>query len=268
MTHRFKLPPLPREHGSWAMFFVPMILGIGAAGIVNINVALFVISAFGFFLVRYPLMLAIKSRDVTARTDAVLWSAVYGAVSVISGGVLLGFLSEWRLVLFAILGILSLGIYLGLAFRRAEMSVVGEWMGIAGVALGAPGVYWVGTRTLDVTALLLYLLNVLYFGGTVFYIKFKVREQMRTVSPDATWHNKLWAGRLTLAYHAMVFIVVVALTIIRCTPMLVAVAFLLPMCKTFAGVLMRPSKLNIPRLGFIELGITAAFALVMMLAFR
>jgi hypothetical protein len=91
---------------------------------------------------------------------------------------------------------------------------------------------------------------------------------MRVVSRDATWQDKLWAGRVSLVYHGMVCVVVVLLAMIRFAPMLVSVAFLLPMCKTLAGVLRRPIKLNIPRLGFIELGFTAAFALVMLLAFR
>ena len=259
---------LPREHGAWAMFAVPLLVGLGAGGTWNANLLLLTLTVFGFFLLRYPLMLTIKSRAPDARRDALRWSAIYATLTAISGTWLLLASQLWLLIPIGALGLATLAIYLLLAARRAEMSTAGEWLGIAGLALGAPAAYLVATGSLDETALALYLLNVLYFGGTVFYIKFKVREQPRTVEPVASFRARLWAGRVTLAYHTMVLLVVALLATIGVLPALAAAAFLLPMCKVVRGVFTRPARLNIPRLGLIELAITAAFAFIVLAAYH
>ncbi|MDE3091880.1 MAG: YwiC-like family protein, partial [Chloroflexota bacterium] len=259
---------LPREHGAWAMLIVPLIVGVGAGGKWNPDLLPLALTVFGFFLLRYPLMLAIKSRAPDARRDALRWSALFAALTATSGAWLLLAAPLLPLIAIGALGLASLLIYLGLAARRAEMSTVGEWMGIAGLALSAPGAYLVATRALDSTAIALYLLNALYFGGTVLYIKYKVRVQPRAVSPTARWTERLWAGRGAVAYHALLLVLGALLALVGTLPALAAAAFALPMCQVLGGVVSRPVRLNIPRLGFVELTVTTVFALVVLAAYR
>jgi hypothetical protein len=261
-------PPLPREHGAWAMFVAPLLVGIGAAGIVNFDLILFVLTAFGFFLLRYPLMLAIKSKSNVARLTAWQWSAIYGALTIAAGAALLLTSQLWSLIPVGLLGFISLAVYLWYAAHRAEMSTTGEWVGIAGLVLGAPGAYLVATHRLDATAWALYFLNVLYFGGTVFYVKFRVREQPKLVKAPADWRSRLWAGRITLLYHSLAIGAVVLFALLGLVPALAPLAFVLPMCKTVGAVLTLPARLNMRRLGFVELGLTTLFALVVLLAYR
>ncbi len=259
---------LPREHGAWAMFLVPLLVGVGTSGRWNLNLLPLALTAVGFFLLRYPLMLAIKGRAPDARRNALLWSAIYGALTAISGTWLLLASQLWLLIPIGALGLATLAIYLALAARRAEMSTAGEWLGIAGLALGAPAAYLVATRALDEIAIAVYLLNVVYFGGTVLYIKFKVREQPRAVALTANSFDKLWAGRVTILYHALALIAVALLAANSIVPALVAGAFVLPTCKVVGGVMTRPARVNIPRLGFIELGVTIVFAFVVLVAYH
>jgi hypothetical protein len=260
--------PLPREHGAWAMFIVPLWVGIGTAGVLNAYVILFALTAFGFFLLRYPLMLALKNRAPQARADALRWSAVYGTITFIGGAVLFVTSQLWLLIPLGTLGMASLAVYLWHAAHRAEMTTAGEWIGIAGLALGAPGAYLVATGTLNMTALALYWLNLLYFGGTVFYIRFKVREQPRVVSPSASWGACLWAGRVTVLYHTMAMIVVALFAMIGFVPALAPIAFVPAMCKAIGGVVTRPARLNVRRLGFMEVGFTTVYAFIVLLAYR
>jgi 4-hydroxybenzoate polyprenyltransferase len=258
---------VPHEHGAWAMLIAPLVTGIGAGGFMSADTWLFVLTVFGFFLLRFPLMLALKSRAADARASALRWSAAYGALTFVSGALLL---ISTRLVALAWLGALGLAtllVYLWLAARRAEMTIWGEWMGIAGLALGTLGAYILAKQALDATAISLYLLNCLYFGGTVLYIKFKVREQPRVASlPNL--QARLESGRACILYHVSVAALVAIFAATRWLPALVPVAFLLPMCKVIVGVLNKPERLNIRRLGFIELGFTLAFVLIMLMSFR
>ena len=249
------------------MFLAPLVTGIGAANSLPVlSQTLLALTAFGFFLLRFPLVLAIKARTSDQRTHALRWSAVYAALTATFGIALV--LSAQFVALGALgaLGGITLIVYLALAARRAEMTVAGEWIGIAGLCLGAPAAYLVGNGTLGATAAALYALNVLYFGGTVLYIKFKVREQPRVAAK--TFGQKLWAGRVTLAYHATVIALVFVCTLMNWIPGLIFFAFILPMCKAFGGVLTRPARLNIRNLGFIELGLTLAFLVIVIAAYR
>lgn len=260
---------LPREHGAWAMFAAPVLVGIGAAETVNGAVVLFALTALLFFLLRYPLMLVVKSRAPQARRNALRWSVIYAALTGLLGMALVLATQLWLLIPITALGLLSLAFYLWQAAHRAEMSTLGEWTGIAGLALGAPGAYLVATGRLNGLALALYLLNVVYFGGTVFYVKFKVREQPRLVKPSASWGERLWAGRVTLAYHALVTLAVALLAAVGLVPALVVVAFVLMMCKAIGGVIAAPAaRINFQRLGLIELGATSLFALALLLAYH
>lgn len=258
---------LPHEHGAWAMFATPLLIGLGAAHSINGAAALFAMTAFCFFLLRYPLMIAIKSRSSDMHRNALRWSVIYATLAGISGAWLLLASRLWALIPIGVFGLATLGVYLAFAARRAEMSTAGEWIGIAGLAAGAPGVYLASTGRLDTTALAIFVLNLLYFGGTVSYIKFKVREQPRATASGGGVSEKLWAGRMTLAYHVLVLLVVACLGAIGIVPALAAVAFWLPMCKVVVGIFRRPTRLSLPHLGIIELGITLAFAAFMLAAY-
>jgi hypothetical protein len=265
MDSRYR-PPFPREHGAWAMLIAPLITGIGAARIFNLDTLLLALCAFGFFLLRLPLMLAIKSRALDTHAHALRWSAIYAAFTAAFGVLLLLSSRLEALVPLGAMGGFILIIYLALAARRAEMSLLGEWLGIAGLALSAPAAYLVGTQVLDWTALGLYVLNVFYFGGTVVYVKFKVREQPRTAPTN--WVEKLWAGRVSIAYHAIVFGWIGLFVALGWMPAFVSLAFILPLGKVLGGVLTKPARLNIKRIGFIELGFTLAFLLIVVIAYH
>ncbi len=258
---------LPHEHGAWAMFVIPLLIGMGAGHAINGTTVLFAMTALGFFLLRHPLMLALKSRAPNIRRDAMYWSGIYSALTCISGVILLLTSQLWTLIPIGGFGLATLAVYLLLAVRRAEMSTAGEWIGIAGLALSAPGAYLASSGRLDATALALYTLNLLYFGGTISYVKFKVREQPLITASASDVGAKLWAGHVTLAYHLLVLIIGALLASIGLVPTLAAVSFWLPTCKVISGIMSRPSRPNLPRLGFIELGFTIAFALVVLAAY-
>lgn len=256
------------------MFIVPLWVGIGAAYPHHappvsavFPVLLFAVAVVGFFLLRYPLMLVIKARAQTVRRDAIRWSVIYGVITIVSGGILLLFSRQWLLIPIGAFGLVSLFVYLGFAWKREEMSTLGEWAGIAGLSLGAPGGYLMVSGNLDNTAMILYLLNVLYFGGTVSYVKFKVREQPR-MNHAATWSSRLWAGRVTISYHALAIAIVVLLAFFGWMPALAAIAFVPTLCKVVGGAITRPTRPNFLRLGLIEAGFATAFGVFVIAAFR
>ncbi len=183
------------------MFLVALVVGIGVAGTVNGPVLLFGLTTMVLFLMRYPLSLVIKGRQRSrTRPDAWRWVVIYAGLALGLGGALLVWSRLWGLLALGGVAGLLLTLYLWQVAHHAETSAVGELLGVAGLALGAPGAYAVGTGRFDSTALVLWVLNLLYFGGSVFYVRLRVREQSRRPAPGGWW-GRLAAARVTILYH-------------------------------------------------------------------
>ncbi len=267
-------PVLPREHGGWAMFLVPLIVGLVVGWrrtvsdnliLTSVTLLLFVLAAFGFFLVRYPLMLLIKTRN-SNEGHVLRWSSVYGAVTLIGDVATVVLTQVWELVIIGLIGGGLLGIHLWLAARRQEMSVVGQWTAIAGATLAAPGAYLLYARQFDVTAAMLYVLGFLFFGGTVYYIKFKVREQLRVTTDTSNVWTRLWTARAPILYSLVALLIVALFAMIGWVSPSALLAICVPVPKVFIGALERPRRVSLPRLGVIEIVHSITFALLMIWA--
>jgi hypothetical protein len=160
-----------------------------------------------------------------------------------------------------------LGGNLYLATRREEMTVGGELLGIAGLALGAPVMYYVAAGAPGVQMLGLWLLSFLYFGGSVFYVKMKVRIHTRQ-APPAGLLARLYAGRATLVYHIFTLALTLALVTTALVPPLAPLAYIPVTCKAFQGALVWRRSVNIKRIGMIELAHSLIFALLIVLAYH
>src|SRR5512143_3583902 len=80
--------PLPKEHGSWAMFAVPLIIGFAVAAQWQWRSILLIIAALGLFLVRFPIDTLIKTRKrpTADRAWLIRWSIAYISIAAIGGG--------------------------------------------------------------------------------------------------------------------------------------------------------------------------------------
>jgi hypothetical protein len=259
------------------MFLVPLVIGLGVGLSRNLSantrntgivLLLFWLAAFGFFLARYPLVLLVKARDAKAQGDSIYWSGIYLSIALVGGIVLVITTQVWWLVMIGIFTGGLLGIYLWLATQRKEMTVVGEWTAIASAALTAPGAYLAIARELDLIALMLYALNVLFFGGTVYYIKYKVREQPRITTATSDWRTRLFAARAPIIYTVTAILVAIVFALAGWLPTLAIVAMVVPLPKVFIGAVERPVHVNLPRLGIIEVAHSIAFLIFILLAFR
>ena len=200
--------PLPKEHGSWAMFAVPLIIGLAVAAQWQWRSILLIAAALGLFLVRFPIDTLIKTRKrpTADRARLIRWAIAYGSIAAICGGWLILIDRLYALIGMGLIGAALLIYHWWLVERRKEMSARGELAGIFGLALGAPLAYYVATGVIDGTAVGLWIVNALYFGGTVFYIKLKVRQQPKEPAPDRVSERlvKAKAGP-EVSIHAEVF---------------------------------------------------------------
>jgi hypothetical protein len=263
-------PPLPREHGAWAMFLVSLAVGWIVAGQWNAQAVVFALTATGLFLVRHPVALALKARRRSKPFDRSLlvWAGIYLAISGVGGIWLVTLGRRAGLLALAPLAGLLLAAYLGHAARRTESSVVGELVGIAGLVLTAPAAYYASSGHYDATAAGLWAIHMLYFSGTVFYIKLKVREQTRREAPTQI-SQRLIAGRACLAYQTTALTLVALLALLRWMPVLAPLALVPVTVKTIAGAVRWQDRrsLSLMRLGLAEVAHSLLFGLMTVFIF-
>ena len=270
--------PLPKEHGSWAMLAVPLMVGFAvAAQNAAQNAAqwqwrslLLIAAALGLFLVRFPIDTLIKTRKrpTADRARLIRWSIIYGSIAMACGGWLIVVDQLYALVEIGLIGAALLVYHWWLVERRQEMSALGELAGIFGLALGAPLAYYASTGMLAGTALALWIVNALYFGGTVFYIKLKVRQQPKEPAPDRVG-ERLIKAKACLTYQSIVLTILIVLVAWRDVPALVLLAFVPMTLKVLIGATRWQDRksLSLPRLGIIEMIHSVIFAVLIVAAF-
>jgi hypothetical protein len=228
------------------------------------------VAALGFFLVRYPLALLVKTRRRPRRDRLNLWcwTIIYAGLAGLGGGWLVVTYRLWWLAVLGLATGLLVLFHLWLVARRQEMSVAGELAGIFGLALGAPLAYYTVSGRLDRVAGLLWLVNVLYFGGTVFYIKLKVRQQPREVAPLQPT-QRLLKAKACLSYQLAALTILLLLTFWQLAPNLTPLALVPTTLKTLWGAWhwQERKSLKMLRLGVIEIIHSIVFAVLVIFVF-
>ena len=254
-------PPVPREHGAWVMLYAPALvplLGFQAASLPSLLLLLCITSVF---FTQNALGLLLRGRREAATTA---WCTVYGVVGLAAGGTLLVGYGHWDLVWVGLPGALTAARQLSVgmsARKRVDRSVVGEVLGVGGLALTALAAYVVGAGGLDVVAVGLWLAFWSKFVSGVFHVKMLVGAM------KARGERNRWAlGRGAVTYHAVLAAAVFTLLLWfhDRSAILASVAYLPLLFRAFVGWLRLPG--GAPRLrtvGLFEAGFTTWFVAFM-----
>jgi len=194
---------LPADHGSWAFFLGPLIVGLFAGGRWHTTVIYLSVAAVCGFLVRQPIGLLVKvaagrrGRDVLPA--AAFWVALYGAVAAlhVTGLVLRGF--AYILVL-AVPGLFVFGWYLLLVYRRAERRRwLMEVLAAGSIALVAPAGMWAGRGAADPLGWWLWLLMWLQSATGIAHVYLRLEQRTLKRKPPAAERMRTGTPVLTSA---------------------------------------------------------------------
>jgi hypothetical protein len=257
------MPPLPKEHGAWAVLYVPMLVGAAIAGELTWNVLLLALSALGVFLSYVPIHAILRHLFVAPLPqerlrEALVWSGVYLGFGVVFVVPLL--LQGYTLLLIAIPGAVALvGNFL--LTRTVGKTILGDAVAVLGLSLSAVCSWYVVTGQITSEALVVWLLNLLFFLCSVFYVHMKIRAS--SVKQDIGPADRLSLGALNIAYHIVVIAVVTALAFYRFTKLYVLVAFLPMVVHALYGTFRLSRRVKFQRLGLLLLGQSILFGLLL-----
>ena len=242
------------------MFAMPFVVAGGVAGGFDLHAALLATASLALFLADAPLTALARGRQ---RTRAIRYAVAYGLAGAGASGVLMTDCRALVLIPFGLLALAVMGVRLSQASARRDRSAGVELLSLAGFSASAPATYAVLTGRLDATALMLWALHALFFGSSVFYVKMRVQTVVRRVSkrsPDFS--------RATVFYHAGLAVLVLTLALAGHLPALAALAFAPIVVRALWAAARRPGRILLWRVGAAETGYLAAFAVLVVMAFR
>lgn len=258
---------LPKEHGAWAMFYVPFLLGVLVAGRLSLPVLWLLLATTALFIARESLLVWWRARARGRQTPTSIQAGrlllLYFAVAAICGAPLILVYEFYWLLLPALLGAALLAINGKQATQFEDRSVQGEVMAIAGLTMTAPAAYCVAHGQWSQTAWWLWAISAAYFASSVFYVKLRVTS-LHAKQPD----DKRRARWQCIGYHAFLLVSLLALAVTRSLPLFVLIAFAPVLGRTVWGLLKPAESLNLKRIGVTEIVYSVIFLIFTTLTFR
>ena len=252
---------LPSEHGSWVFLLSPLLIGIFAGGSFTISSVYLIIALFAAFLVRQPVIIAVKAYSGRrARSDlraARFWIIVYSLIgfAALTGLFAHGYAS---LTYLAIPGLPVFIWHLWLVNRRKERRQPGvEILGSGVLALSAPAAMWIGSGTIDPLGWVLFILTWLQSAASIVYAYLRLEQRELKTMPSVSIRWRM-ASR-ALMYTSFNLLLVLGLSIGEIIPMLLFIPFIIQWLETLYGTSHPAIGFKPTKIGIRQLAISALF---------
>lgn len=255
---------LPKEHGAWAMLYVPFVMGALVAGRFGLSAFLLLLATTAVFISRESIVAWLRARGRGRDANgAGLAAAIYLALACAFGLPLILVYRLYWLVPLALAGAVLLAVNGRQGMELADRSIKGELLAICAMSLTGPAAYYAAGGGAGATALWLWGLSAVYFSSSVFYIKLRVlrlnprrEEQRRRV-----WHYSAF-------YHGCLLAALVTLAATGQLGLFAAVAFAPAVARAFWSLAKPTNQVNLKRAGLLELAYSVIFLVFVTLSFR
>lgn len=264
----FRLPK-PKEHGAWGMLYVSFFMAVCVAGSFDLKVWLLLATVTLLFFSQQPLT-QLLSRRIGANFQqyrpTYWWLGFYWTSSAVLGAYLY---SAYRLVhlpWFALMMALVAFAFVYHLKRNSVRTIAGELVGILGLTMTAPLAHYVALGQIRVTGFVLWVLAIVYFSSSIFYVKARVEQFLKSRSRPAP--GKTPTDVACSSYHWGLLAVVAVPVVFNLLSPIVLLAFLPIILRglwRFRGV---QGRLNLKRIGLLEVAYSIFFALVIIWAMR
>lgn len=254
---------VPKEHGAWAMLYVPFALGVLAADRVSWGVWWAALAMTALFFARETLRRLRRERR-RGQPTALRWRGLTLELVLfaVSGAVLLFRLQLWGLLPLGGVALALLLFNLERTEQREEKSIPAQLLAIVGFAMAAPAAHYAVLGVWHAEALWLWLLAWLYFASSVFHVKTRVLA----VQPSRRGAYLVMRHR-NVAYHTGMLVLTGALVAFGFLPPLVLIGFVPLWVRTAWSLARPPARLDLRRIGVLEIFYSLTFLLFGWLAY-
>jgi hypothetical protein len=263
---------VPKEHGAWAMLYVPFVAGAlaarGAALAQLLPLGLLLGAVTGLFLGRESVLGWLRQRDrgLDPGSDRRAAGWQFGGALACAVGLFLlrpplGTPPPAQLVPLGCFGALVLGMHLQQMRRREGRTVLGEVLAILGLTATAPAAYLTALAAWSPRAVGLWLWCALFFASSIFHVKARVLalQPRRAAARDSM-------RRASAVYHVALLGVLVAGALLRRVHPLCIAAFLPVIARALVALVTPPGRFSLTRAGVLEIAYALAFLVFLTLA--
>jgi YwiC-like protein len=261
---------LPREHGSWALWLLPLMSGgvVGFAGAAHAATApalWFSLVAIAAFLIHQPLesllgVSVVRVRSVEEQRVAVFWVMGLTAVTVLGVFELLRLRRE-LVLLFGVAAVACFALA-AVCGRVRALRIPKQLVGSLGLTSTVAGAYYGTTGRVDRTALVLWLVFWLFAAAQIEYVQLRLRT-----ANARSRREKVKAGWRVCLLHLLLPAGATAAAAALNAPRMIAWAFVPAVIRIFAWMFGRARPLKLYVLGFSELAQNIIFAALLTAAF-
>lgn len=253
----------PKEHGAWGMFLTSYMLGALIARDFNIPAILLAFAALCTFLLKQPIYIWLKKRSITETANARFWVITHAGIAALFAFPLIVIYHRWWLLPLGLVAFAFAFFSAWLQRRRMVRSVWGESLAIVQLTITAPATFYSLTGEFTSVAWKLWGLLILYYAGSIFYVKLKV---MQYSYRPIEWRKKLKLGWPNVTYQVVILLIVSFGVFERFVPPLALVAFIPNSMKAFIGTFLVGESLRLKIIGWTELGFSTLYALLLTIA--
>ena len=260
---------LPQDHGSWVFIISPLLIGIFAGKNFNHATIYLVIAILAAFLIRQPIMIAVKAysgRGSRADPAAMFWVLAYGGIMSLA---ILGLMSAGFIFILylAIPVLLVVAWHLWLVSRREERRQMGIEIVATGIlSLAAPAAFWVGSGRYDQTGWWLWILIWMQSAASIVYAYLRL-EQREWKSVPNRW-IRFRAGERAYAYTSFSLVLTISLGLTGVLPRFLFVPYLLQWMETSWGIDHPAVGWKPTRIGIRQLIVSALWTLLFIVTWR
>lgn len=262
--------PLTREHGSWAVMAVPLVIGTVAGEAIRWEHLVLAVAALAAFLAYVPAQIIWgqthgRRVSVDLAHAAAWWVSVLPALAIAAAG-WLAFEGAWEVILWGVVALMLFAVHGWLTARHGK-SFWGDLVASVGLSVGAPAALMLDGSSEWRQAGILWMLVSLFFGCSVVYVHMKIRAVSAKLSAPS-WATRLKFGWVTLAFHVAVIFLVAAIVAAGRTGLLALIAYVPMAIHAVVGTVRLAGPVKFKRLGFLLLGHAILFAVLMAAAWR
>ncbi len=260
----------PKEHGSWAILLIPFLIGAKIGGRFEIKTLIFLISVLALFLAYQSMVITAKSKLQISKErlkDAITSLFIFLPVVAISSYALLFYFKLYGLLTFGIVVIIAFLIQLYLSKLHLDKKIAGQLFSMAILVITAPSTYYVQTGKFDFITLKIYLLNLIFFGSGIIYVRMKI-SAIAGKKDKFTFREKIFIGKYNIAYHITILFLLIILFVKNSINFLMFTGFLPIIIHSLMGTFLLKKKVNFKKLGWTETIYSILFAVMVIIGFQ
>lgn len=189
-------PLITKQHGAWAMLILPFTLGMLAGKPTWLHIPLF-IGWLLMYLATFPVLLAMKKKKAAPYLSS-FYFFIIPALLFLS----IPLWRDWRLIFFGFLMMPFFLVNVYYARVNRERSFLNDLSAVGVFGVGGLASYFIGIGQLDWRATTIWILTMLFFIGSIFFVKTMIREKGNIIFRRVSWGYHLL---LIIAFFAAGF---------------------------------------------------------------